>query len=88
VTITRQDTAGDTGTPVRITAIFTDISATKRIEQLRLRAERLEGVAELSASLARDQEPARVHSQLGGAARPGQPVPPRRAVPGGLIVRE
>jgi two-component system sensor histidine kinase PilS (NtrC family) len=36
------------------TAIFQDISDQKRIELLRLRAERLEGVAELSASLAHE----------------------------------
>jgi two-component system sensor histidine kinase PilS (NtrC family) len=36
------------------TAIFQDISDQKRIEHLRLRAERLEGVAELSASLAHE----------------------------------
>lgn len=36
------------------TAIFSDISDQKRIETLRLRAERLEGVAELSASLAHE----------------------------------
>jgi two-component system sensor histidine kinase PilS (NtrC family) len=36
------------------TAIFQDISDAKRIEALRLRAERLEGVAELSASLAHE----------------------------------
>jgi two-component system, NtrC family, sensor histidine kinase PilS len=36
------------------TAIFQDISDQKRIEVLRLRAERLEGVAELSASLAHE----------------------------------
>jgi two-component system sensor histidine kinase PilS (NtrC family) len=36
------------------TAIFNDISDQKRIETLRLRAERLEGVAELSASLAHE----------------------------------
>lgn len=36
------------------TAIFQDISDQKRIEALRLRAERLEGVAELSASLAHE----------------------------------
>lgn len=36
------------------TAIFQDISDQKRIEQLRLRAERLEAVAELSASLAHE----------------------------------
>jgi two-component system sensor histidine kinase PilS (NtrC family) len=36
------------------TAIFSDISDQKRMEALRLRAERLEGVAELSASLAHE----------------------------------
>ena len=36
------------------TAIFQDISDQKRVETLRLRAERLEGVAELSASLAHE----------------------------------
>lgn len=36
------------------TAIFQDISDQKRLESLRLRAERLEGVAELSASLAHE----------------------------------
>ncbi|MEX2178835.1 MAG: ATP-binding protein [Gemmatimonadaceae bacterium] len=36
------------------TAIFSDISDQKRLEALRLRAERLEGVAELSASLAHE----------------------------------
>src|SRR5205823_1831237 len=41
------------GTP-RVTAIFTDISDSKRLEELHLRAERLEGVAELSASLAHE----------------------------------
>jgi two-component system sensor histidine kinase PilS (NtrC family) len=37
-----------------ITAIFQDISDQKRVEQLRRRAERLEAVAELSASLAHE----------------------------------
>ena len=36
------------------TAIFQDISNSKRLEVLRLRAERLEGIAELSASLAHE----------------------------------
>jgi two-component system sensor histidine kinase PilS (NtrC family) len=36
------------------TAIFQDISDQKRIDSLRLRAERLEGIAELSASLAHE----------------------------------
>jgi two-component system sensor histidine kinase PilS (NtrC family) len=37
-----------------VTAIFTDISHQKRLEELHLRAERLEAVAELSASLAHE----------------------------------
>jgi two-component system sensor histidine kinase PilS (NtrC family) len=37
-----------------ITAIFQDISDQKRLDQLRLRAQRLEAVAELSASLAHE----------------------------------
>jgi len=42
-----------TGDP-RVTAIFTDISDSKRLEELHLRAERLEAVAELSSSLAHE----------------------------------
>ncbi|MGD2135262.1 MAG: ATP-binding protein [Gemmatimonadales bacterium] len=41
------------GTP-SVTAIFTDISDQKRVEELHLRTERLEAVAELSASLAHE----------------------------------
>jgi two-component system sensor histidine kinase PilS (NtrC family) len=37
-----------------VTAIFTDISDQKRLDELNLRAERLEAVAELSASLAHE----------------------------------
>jgi signal transduction histidine kinase len=44
----------DTGTGRTATAIFQDISDHKRMEVLRLRAERLEGIAELSASLAHE----------------------------------
>ena len=39
---------------ISATAIFQDISDQKRLEELRLRAERLEAVAELSASLAHE----------------------------------
>ena len=42
------------GAEPRVTAIFTDISDSKRLEELHLRAERLEAVAELSASLAHE----------------------------------
>jgi two-component system sensor histidine kinase PilS (NtrC family) len=45
--------APDGGVPT-VTAIFTDISDQKRIEELHLRAQRLEAVAELSASLAHE----------------------------------
>jgi PAS domain S-box-containing protein len=50
-TITEHD---DTGGGRTATAIFQDISDHKRMEVLRLRAERLEGIAELSASLAHE----------------------------------
>jgi two-component system sensor histidine kinase PilS (NtrC family) len=57
-----------------ITAIFQDISDQRRVDQLRLRAERLEAVAELSASLAHEiRNPlASIRSaveQLGGSPR-------------------
>jgi two-component system, NtrC family, sensor histidine kinase PilS len=44
----------DTGRGRTATAIFQDISDQKRLESLKLRAERLEGIAELSASLAHE----------------------------------
>ena len=53
VTTTYTDGAG-LRTDRTATAIFQDISDHKRMEVLRLRAERLEGVAELSASLAHE----------------------------------
>ena len=40
--------------PPRVTAIFTDISDSKRLAELHLRAARLEAVAELSSSLAHE----------------------------------
>ncbi len=52
VTTTALDIESDGSASV--TAIFTDISDQKRMEELRLRAERLEAVAELSASLAHE----------------------------------
>ncbi len=42
------------GGPPSVTAIFTDISDLKRLQEFRLRAERLEAVASLSASLAHE----------------------------------
>jgi len=50
-TYTEQD---DTGAGRTATAIFQDISDQKTLDVLRLRAERLEGIAELSASLAHE----------------------------------
>jgi two-component system sensor histidine kinase PilS (NtrC family) len=44
----------ESGTGRTATAIFQDISDSKRLDVLRLRAERLEGIAELSASLAHE----------------------------------
>jgi two-component system sensor histidine kinase PilS (NtrC family) len=44
----------DTDVGLTATAIFQDISDSKRLDVLRLRAERLEGIAELSASLAHE----------------------------------
>lgn len=44
----------DSGAGRTATAIFQDISDQKRMDLLRLRAERLEGIAELSASLAHE----------------------------------
>src|SRR3954468_8925769 len=52
VTTTTLD--GPTGSRPRVSAIFTDISDSKRLEELHLRAERLEAVAELSSSLAHE----------------------------------
>jgi two-component system, NtrC family, sensor histidine kinase PilS len=59
------------------TAIFQDISDSKRMESLRVRAERLEGIAELSASLAHEiKNPlASIRSsveQLGRMPHPGE----------------
>lgn len=45
---------GPDGATPSVTAIFTDISDQKRVEALRLRTQRLEAVAELSASLAHE----------------------------------
>jgi two-component system sensor histidine kinase PilS (NtrC family) len=68
-----EDAAGN----LSATAIFQDISDSKRLESLRLRAERLEGIAELSASLAHEiKNPlASIRSsveQLGRLPHPGE----------------
>ncbi|MDB4908958.1 MAG: hypothetical protein JWO05_3742 [Gemmatimonadetes bacterium] len=54
VTTTYTEGNAADGTGRTATAIFQDISDQKRMESLRLRAERLEGIAELSASLAHE----------------------------------
>ena len=53
VTTTISDDTPDEGRK-NATAIFTDISDTKRLQSLHIRAERLQAVAELSASLAHE----------------------------------
>ena len=82
------------------TAIFQDISDQKRMEVLRLRAERLEGVAELSASLAHEiknplasirsavEQLARspVHGQGRADARPARDARVRSTEPAALGV--
>ncbi|HEU0301293.1 MAG TPA: ATP-binding protein [Longimicrobium sp.] len=79
----------DEGGPPSVTAIFQDITERKRMDQLRGRAERLEAVAELSASLAHEiKNPlASIRSateQLTG----GGIDPDDRRVLGELVVRE
>ena len=87
VTTTTLD--GPAGARPRVSAIFTDISDSKRLEELHLRAERLEAVAELSSSLAHEiKNPlASIRSsveQLGKSARAN----PDEKFLANLIVRE
>lgn len=71
------------------TVIFQDISDNKRLEELRLRAERLEAVAELSASLAHEiKNPlASIRSAVEQLARAPKATDDERTL-GRLIVRE
>jgi two-component system, NtrC family, sensor histidine kinase PilS len=73
----------------RVTAIFTDISDSKRLEELRLRAERLEAVAELSSSLAHEiKNPlASIRSSVEQLAHSSRTNADERFL-AGLIVRE
>jgi two-component system sensor histidine kinase PilS (NtrC family) len=72
-----------------VTAIFQDISDQKRLEQFRLRAERLEAVAELSASLAHEiRNPlASIQSAVEQLGRSERSTPDEQAL-ARLIVRE
>lgn len=71
------------------TAIFQDISDLKRMEALRLRAERLEGVAELSAALAHEiKNPlASIRSAIEQLSRIPHATDDERTL-SGLVIRE
>jgi two-component system sensor histidine kinase PilS (NtrC family) len=71
------------------TAIFQDLSDQKRIDALRLRAERLEGIAELSASLAHEiKNPlASIRSSVEQISRMPHVTDDERTL-SGLVIRE
>jgi two-component system, NtrC family, sensor histidine kinase PilS len=79
----------ESGGPPRVTAIFTDISDSKRLAELHLRAQRLEAVAELSSSLAHEiKNPlASIRSSVEQLARSTRTNPDEKFL-AGLIVRE
>jgi two-component system sensor histidine kinase PilS (NtrC family) len=81
--------ADQEGAIASATAIFQDISDNKRLEELRLRAERLEAVAELSASLAHEiKNPlASIRSAVEQLACAPKSTDDERTL-GSLIVRE
>jgi len=87
VTTTTLD--GPVGTRPRVSAIFTDISDSKRLEELHLRAERLEAVAELSSSLAHEiKNPlASIRSSVEQLGRSSRANPDEKFL-SNLIVRE
>ena len=89
VGLTTTTITGSGDLPPRVTAIFTDISDSKRLEELHLRAERLEAVAELSASLAHEiKNPlASIRSSVEQLARSTRTNPDEKFL-AGLIVRE
>jgi two-component system sensor histidine kinase PilS (NtrC family) len=80
---------GEGGTAANATAIFQDISDQKRLDSLHARAERLEAVAELSASLAHEiKNPlASIRSAVEQLARSPRTTPDERTL-ATLIVRE
>src|SRR3989475_9066773 len=73
----------------RVSAIFTDISDSKHLEELHLRAERLEAVAELSSSLAHEiKNPlAAIRSSREQLRRSSRPNPDEKFLRN-LIVRD
>jgi len=87
--VTTTTLEGQGGGPPRVTAIFTDISDSKRLEELHLRAERLEAVAELSSSLAHEiKNPlASIRSSVEQLARSARASPDEKFL-AALIVRE
>src|SRR5438552_10572788 len=89
VGVTTTTLEGQSDAPPRVTAIFTDISDTKRLEELHLRAERLEAVAELSSSLAHEiKNPlASIRSSVEQLSRSTRANPDEKFL-GNLIVRE
>jgi two-component system sensor histidine kinase PilS (NtrC family) len=90
VGVTTTSDAGDgQHVPRSATAIFQDISDQKRLEQLNLRAQRLEAVAELSASLAHEiRNPlASIQSAVEQMSRRPAATEDERIL-GNLIVRE
>lgn len=79
----------DEGGPPSVTAIFQDITERKRMDQLHRRAERLEAVAELSASLAHEIKNPLASIRSATEQLTGEGVDPEdRVVLGGLVVRE
>jgi two-component system sensor histidine kinase PilS (NtrC family) len=77
------------GSAPSVTAIFQDISDVRRLEELRLRTERLEAVAEISASLAHEiKNPlASIRSAVSQLSRLAPPGADEQVL-AGLIVRE
>jgi len=77
------------GDPPSVTAIFKDISDEKRVEALHLRAERLEAVAEIAASLAHEiKNPlASIRSAVEQLARTAPEGEDERVL-AGLVLRE
>jgi two-component system sensor histidine kinase PilS (NtrC family) len=79
----------DEGGPPSVTAIFQDITERKRMDQLHRRAERLEAVAELSASLAHEIKNPLASIRSATEQLAGERIDAEdRTVLGNLVVRE